>query len=88
MINNIEIINLNNAMRIRSGIRAGRIICYDDSYGYLVEVLTPCSTPGPYPPNPSPPPTPGVQWLTCNSCSGTSMGQGRLENATCDTCIL
>jgi hypothetical protein len=73
-------------MHIRSGLRAGRIICYDDSSGYLVEVLTPCSTPITYP---TPPPsTPGVQWLSCNSCSGTSIGQGRLQSATCDICTL
>jgi len=88
MTQGIKEINHCASMRIRSGLTAGRITCYDDSYGYLVEVLTPCSTPGPYPPNPSPPPTPGVQWLTCNSCSGTSIGQGRLQNATCDTCTL
>jgi hypothetical protein len=73
-------------LHVRSGLKAGRIICYDDSPGYLVEILTPCSTPIIYP---TPPPTtPGVQWLSCNSCSGTSIGQGRLQNAACDVCTL
>ena len=75
-------------LHIRSDLRAGRIICYDDSPGYLVEVLTPCSTPYPYPYPTPPQPSSGVQWLSCNSCSGTSIGQGRLEDASCDVCIL
>ena len=79
----------NGALHVRSGLRVGRIICYDDSPGYLIEVITPCSTPSPYPPYPTPPPlTPGVQWLSCNSCTGTSIGQGRLQNAICDVCTL
>ena len=74
-------------LHIRSGLRAGRIVCYDDSYGYFMEIMTPCSTPGPYPPMP-PTPSPGVQWLSCNSCTGTSTGTGRMQNATCDLCTL
>ncbi len=78
--------NIDEVLHIRSGLRAGRITCYDDSSGYLVEVLTPCSTPSI---TPTPPPaTPGVQWLYCDSCSGTSIGQGRLQNAVCDICNL
>ena len=73
-------------VHVRSGLKAGRITCYDDTPGYLVEILTPCSTPSSYPI--SPPLTPGVQWLSCNSCSGTSIGLGRIENAACDVCML
>ncbi len=76
----------NDLLHVKSGLTAGRITCYDDSSGYLVEILTPCSTPIIYPT--PPPPTPGVQWLSCNTCSGTSIGQGRLQNATCDVCTL
>jgi len=77
---------ISEVLHVRSGLKAGRITCYDDSSGSLVEILTPCSTPSTYP-TPSPN-TPGVQWLSCNSCSGTSIGQGRLQNAACDVCTL
>jgi hypothetical protein len=72
-------------LAIKSGITAGAIVCYDNSSGALVPVWTPCST---YYPTPTPPvqPTPGVQWLSCNTCSGTRLADGQLGNATCDIC--
>lgn len=52
-------------LRVRSALRAGAIVCFDDSYGYLLPVWTPCSTGSYFPSNP---PDPGIQWLTSNYC--------------------
>jgi len=71
---------------IKSGISAGAIVCYDNSLGTLMPVWTPCSTNYPSP-SPAPSPTPGVQWLSCNACSGTRLADGGLGNASCDICF-
>jgi len=70
-------------LTIRTGVSAGAIVCYENSSGSLVPVWTPCST---YYPQPPATPTPGVQWLSCNSCMGTRLADGQLGNATCDIC--
>jgi hypothetical protein len=74
-------------MRVKSGLKAGAITCYDDSSGYLVPVITPCSTPT-YPPTPVPPTPSGVQWLSCQSCTGTRLSNGGLQDAVCEVCYM
>lgn len=79
------------SLRVRSDVRAGAIVCYDNSSGYLVPVVTPCSTgsviyPPVYPDTTTPPPTPGVQWLNCQQCTGTNIGNGQLSPASCEVC--
>ncbi len=81
------------SLRVRSDVRAGAIVCYDNSSGYLVPVVTACSTGGviypPVIPDPVVPPydpTPGVQWLNCQQCSGTRVGNGQLADAVCEVC--
>jgi hypothetical protein len=75
---------LTGGMSVKSGISAGAIVCFDNSSGVLIPVWTPCST---QTPTPTPvPPTPGVQWLRCDACSGTSLGNGQLQNASCNLC--
>ena len=39
-------------MRVKTDLKAGAIICYDNSSGFLMPVVTPCSTPTPLPPTP------------------------------------
>lgn len=75
-------------MRVKSGLKAGAITCYDNSSGYLIPIVTPCSTPGTYPPTPAPPPSPGVQWLSCQSCTGTRLSNGDLQDAVCEVCYM
>jgi hypothetical protein len=80
------------SLRVRSDLRAGAIVCYDNSSGYLIPVVTPCSTgnviyPPVYPdPVPVVPTTPGVQWLSCQQCTGTQIGAGQLAPAKCEVC--
>jgi hypothetical protein len=77
-------------LRVKSGIKAGAIVCYDDSNGYLMPVVTPCSTSTSYPPYvpPTPTPPPGVQLLSCQSCTGTRLSNGDLQNAACEVCYM
>lgn len=74
-------------VRIKSDLKSGAITCYDDSSGYLVPILTPCSTPGAFPPAPTPP-SPGVQWLNCRSCRGARLANGDLQDAVCEVCFM
>jgi len=79
-----------NSLRVKSGLKSGAIICYDDSNGYLMPVVTPCSTSTTYPPYvpPTPAPPPGVQMLSCQSCTGTRLANGDLQNAVCTVCYM
>jgi hypothetical protein len=72
-----------SGLRIRSNLRAGAVLCYQEVSGYLVPVNPPY-----YPPiQPTPPNIPASgPWLTCQSCKGTSAGEGRLTDATCEVC--
>ncbi len=86
-------LNSTPRLHVRSGLRAGAIVCYDNSSGYLIPVITPCSTGQvvypPVMPDPVGPvvdPTPGVQWLNCQQCTGSQVGAGRLANASCEVC--
>lgn len=72
-------------LRLKSGLKAGAIVCFDNSSGFLVPVITPCSTPTPLPPLP---PAPGVQWLSCQSCAGTRLADGSLQDAVCEVCFM
>jgi hypothetical protein len=77
-------------LKVKTGVTAGAIVCYDNSTGVLMPVVTPCSTPGYYPPAsvvyPPPQPVSDVQWLECMSCTGTSIGTGQLSPAKCEVC--
>ncbi len=76
-----------HGLQVRVGLRAGAVVCYDTSFGYLTPINTPCSTPDYFPPAPNPvPPDPNIQWLNCQQCSGTNMGNGRLAGAKCEVC--
>lgn len=78
----------NQGMRVKTDLKAGAIVCYDNSSGFLMPVITPCSTPTTVPPSPAPPPAPGVQWLSCQSCSGTRLSNGDLQDAVCQVCYM
>jgi hypothetical protein len=70
---------------VRSDLRAGRSVCYQEING----VWFPISDTGTItPPLPTPTPEPGVQWLSCNSCSGTQINPGQLAPANCEVCYL
>ena len=69
-----------NMMRVRSGIKAGRVVCVDipDDNPYP-----------PIPPTPIPqPPVGSGPWLNCQSCRGTKVAEGQLKNAKCEVCTL
>jgi hypothetical protein len=70
---------------VRSDLRAGRTVCYQEINGYWYPVVDPNN---PVPPPPAPTPTPGVQYLNCQSCTGTQTGTGQLSNANCQVCYL
>jgi hypothetical protein len=64
-------------MRVRSGIKAGRVVCVD------------IPDDNPYPPTPIPQPPAGTgPWLNCQSCRGTKVAEGQLKNAKCEVCTL
>mgnify|MGYP006996007834 FL=1 len=72
-------------LQVKSDLRAGAIVCFDNSSGYLMPVWTPCSTG--YNPAPTPtPPNQGTQWLDCKSCRGTIVGPGQIQDASCQVC--
>lgn len=79
---------VHQGLRLKSGLKAGAIVCFDNSSGFLVPVITPCSTPTPLPPSPVPPPAPGFQWLSCQSCAGTRLPDGSLQDAVCEVCFM
>ena len=67
-------------MKVRSGIKAGRVVCVDvpDDNPYP-----------PVPPTPIPqPPAGSGPWLTCQSCHGAKVAEGQLKNAKCEVCTL
>ena len=73
------------SLKIRSDLRAGRSICYEEINGVWYPIYDP-NNPTPVPPAPTP--TPGVQWLSCQSCTGTQLAPGQLSNVTCEVCNL
>ena len=69
-------------LHVRSELRAGRTLCYQEINGAWYPIIDPV-----YPPVPTPiTPNPNVQWLACQSCTGTSVGASQLQNATCEVC--
>ena len=70
-------------LHIRSDLKAGAVLCYQDVNGYLVPLNYPY-----VPPEQNLPQLPAASgpWLTCNSCSGTHAGEGRLTDASCEVC--
>ena len=64
-------------IKIRSDIKAGRVVCVDVPDDPIVP---PTPTP-PFPPGPGP-------WLNCQSCHGTKIAEGHLQNAKCEVCTL
>jgi len=72
-------------LRVRSGLKAGNVYCYDDSSGYPVPVYYPPDYPYP-PPQPTTPPVNTQGWWSCQGCNGQSVGSGELKNASCDVC--
>jgi hypothetical protein len=83
-------LRLETGIRVRSDLRAGRSVCYEYIDGAWYPIYDPNNpiTPIPPLPNPVPPPTPGVQWLDCKSCTGTQNSDGTLSNVTCEVCYL
>ena len=82
-----SLITASHGLKVKSGLKSGAIVCFDDSNGYLMPVVTPCSTSTTYPP-PTPAPPPGVQLLSCQSCTGTKLSNGDLQNAACEVCYM
>jgi len=72
------------SLRIRTGIKAGGTVCFQEVDGNLYPIASP-ETPPVYPP-PSPPTPSNVQWLSCQSCNGTRTSQNQLQNARCEVC--
>lgn len=75
------------ALRLRTGLRAGRTVCYQLVEGAWMPVLD-SDAPLPPLPNPTPAPPPGVQVLDCQSCTGSELTRGVLTNARCEVCYL
>ena len=75
-------------LRVRSDLKAGNIMCYQDQGGFLVPINAPCSPVNGYTP-PAPPTYPDSgPWLSCNACTGTNVSSGRLQDATCEVCTM
>lgn len=77
----------NIVFRVRTGLRAGRTVCYQLVDGGWVPVLD-SNKPLPLLPAPTPAPPPGVQVLDCQSCTGSELTPGVLTNAHCEVCFL
>jgi hypothetical protein len=72
---------------LRSGVKAGQgqVVCYELVNGAwfpVGSVVPPRPAPTPQPPQSS------VQWLTCQSCRGSSVGPGQLAKAVCEVCMM
>jgi hypothetical protein len=78
---------LETGFRIRTDLKAGRSVCYEEINGAWYPIYD-TNNPIPPPPTPVPPSTPGVQWLDCKSCTGTQNADGTLSNVTCEVCYL
>jgi len=78
---------LTQSLHVRSGLKAGQapVVCYQ----YVNGAWYPVSNVYPPSPVPTPPPQPpSAQWLNCQSCTGTVVGNGQLQNATCEVCTM
>ena len=81
---NAEVVGV-MVLRVRSDLKAGNIVCFQDQSGYLVPVNAPC---GPVDGNPPPLYPDSGPWVNCNACTGTKIGTGRLQDVTCEVCSL
>jgi hypothetical protein len=70
---------------IRSGLKAGRTMCYQEINGVWYPIVDPNNPPAPVPPTPTPP-NPNIQWLSCQSCQGSMISNTAMQNATCEVC--
>jgi hypothetical protein len=70
---------------IRSGLKAGRTLCYQEINGTWYPIIDPNNPPLPLPPTPTPTNS-SVQWLSCQSCQGSMISNTALQNATCEVC--
>jgi hypothetical protein len=71
-------------IKIRSDLKAGRTMCYQEINGIWYPIVDPNNPPAPTPP--APPPNPNVQWLSCQSCTGSAVSNYALQNASCEVC--
>jgi hypothetical protein len=76
---------LRAGISIRSGLMAGRTMCYQEINGVWYPIVDPNNPPVPVPPTPTPP-NPNIQWLSCQSCQGTMVSNTAMQNATCEVC--
>jgi hypothetical protein len=76
---------LQSGLTIRSGINSGRTICYQELNGIWYPISDSTYSLAGLPPMP-PPATPGIQWLTCQSCQGYRASDRVLNDATCEVC--
>jgi hypothetical protein len=73
---------------VRSALKAGRSVCYQEVNGVWYPIYDPNNPFPPTPVSPNPAPEPGVQWLSCKSCTGTQVSPGQLATAKCEVCYL
>jgi len=74
-----------SGISMRSNLKAGRTMCYQEINGIWYPIIDPNNPPSPTPPTPTPP-DPNIQWLSCQSCQGTSISDRALQNASCEVC--
>jgi hypothetical protein len=77
--------NLRAGIYLRTGLKAGRTMCYQEVNGIWYPLIDPNYPPIPTPPTPNPP-SPNIQWLSCQSCQGSVVNSRALQNATCEVC--
>ena len=70
---------------VRSGVKAGRTMCYQEINGIWYPLIDPNNPPVPTPPAPTPI-NPNIQWLSCQSCQGSMVSDRALQNASCEVC--
>jgi hypothetical protein len=76
---------IHSGITIRSSLKAGRTMCYQEINGIWIPIVDPNNPPIPTPPSPTPL-DPNIQWLSCQSCQGTSISDRALQNANCEVC--
>ncbi len=84
VIKSVSPCNIQPGLIIRSALKAGRTMCYQEINGAWYPIVDPI-----YPVLPTPiTPNPNVQWLSCQSCNGTRVSDTQLQNATCEVCSM
>jgi hypothetical protein len=76
---------LRAGITVRSGLKAGRTMCYQEINGVWYPTIDPNYPPLPTPPTPTPV-DPSIQWLSCQSCQGNRVSDRSLQNANCEVC--